>query len=124
MQFPSPTSGLEVVKFDAARSEFGNECSHAAAIVSSLTTQPGDLQGHSERMMGLEPTTFCMASASDRSRPFARVRSNGVFAASSPERASAREPERTLNLAILATPAFDSEALPSQVRSAGTLWTH
>jgi hypothetical protein len=34
-----------------------------------------------ERMMGLEPTTFCMASASDRSRPFAPVRSNWPFAA-------------------------------------------
>src|SRR6266542_3563172 len=39
-----------------------NECSHSAAIVS----QPGDgtcsFAGLSERMMGLEPTTFCMAS--------------------------------------------------------------
>jgi hypothetical protein len=26
-----------------------------------------------KRMMGLEPTTFCMASASDRSRPFAQL---------------------------------------------------
>jgi hypothetical protein len=31
-------------------------------------------------MMGLEPTTFCMASASDRSLPFASVRSNRLFA--------------------------------------------
>jgi hypothetical protein len=53
--------------------------------------------------MGLEPTTFCMASASRRSRPFAFVRSNGLFAAPSPERANAGELERTPNLAILAT---------------------
>jgi hypothetical protein len=33
-----------------------------------------------ERMMGLEPTTFCMASASDLSLPFAPVRSNRRFA--------------------------------------------
>jgi hypothetical protein len=30
--------------------------------------------GFIERMMGLEPTTFCMANASDRSRPFSSVR--------------------------------------------------
>ncbi len=30
--------------------------------------------------MGLEPTTFCMANARDRSRPFAPVRSNRLFA--------------------------------------------
>jgi hypothetical protein len=34
----------------------------------------------SERMMGLEPTTFCMANASRRSHPFAPVRSNRLFA--------------------------------------------
>jgi hypothetical protein len=33
-----------------------------------------------ERMMGLEPTTFCMANASDRSLLFASVRSNWLFA--------------------------------------------
>ena len=31
-------------------------------------------------MKGLEPSTFCMASASNRSRPFAPVRSNRLFA--------------------------------------------
>src|SRR5712692_679159 len=39
------------------------------------TTAPADLQVLSERMKGLEPSTFCMASASDvrtRSRPFAQ----------------------------------------------------
>ena len=52
-----------------------------------------------ERRKGLEPSTFCMANASDRSRPFAPVRSNGLFAG---VRVQASEPERTPNLAILA----------------------
>jgi hypothetical protein len=42
--------------------------------------------------MGLEPTTFCMANARDRSHPFASVRSNGPFAAIS---VGARERTRT-----------------------------
>jgi zinc-ribbon domain len=46
----------------------------------------------SKRMMGLEPTTFCMANASSRSRPFAPVRSNVLFAGFS---VRASEPERT-----------------------------
>jgi hypothetical protein len=53
--------------------------------------------------MGLEPTTFCMANARDvrtRSRPFAQ---SNVFAGSSSARPNASEPERTPNLAILAT---------------------
>jgi hypothetical protein len=54
-------------------------------------------------MMGLEPTTFCMANASDGSRPFAPVRSNRLFAAVPLQRANGSEPERTPNLAILAT---------------------
>ena len=33
-----------------------------------------------KRMKGLEPSTFCMANASVRSRPFAPVRSNPLFA--------------------------------------------
>jgi hypothetical protein len=36
-------------------------------------------------MKGLEPSTFCMASARKRSRPFAPVRSNWPFAAVSVE---------------------------------------
>jgi hypothetical protein len=39
-------------------------------------TTPAILQALSERMMGLEPSTFCMARASDvraRSRPFAQT---------------------------------------------------
>src|SRR5688500_17371290 len=50
------------------------------------------LQGFSERMMGLEPTTFCMADAGGRSHPFARVRRNLSFAAASVE---ASERQRT-----------------------------
>jgi hypothetical protein len=42
--------------------------------------------------MGLEPTTFCMAKAGGRSRPFACVRRNLTFAASS--RVSERERSR------------------------------
>src|SRR6266540_712082 len=56
-----------------------------------------------ERMMGLEPTTFCMANASDRSRPFAPVRSNSCFAGFAYRRVNGSAPERTPNLAILAT---------------------
>jgi hypothetical protein len=55
-------------------------------------------------MMGLEPTTFCMANASDRSLPFAPVRLNMLFAGLPSKLANASEPERTPNLAILATP--------------------
>jgi hypothetical protein len=43
-------------------------------------------------MMGLEPTTFCMANARDRSHPFASVRSNHLFAATT---GRASEPQRT-----------------------------
>jgi hypothetical protein len=55
-----------------------------------------------KRMMGLEPTTFCMAKLAGvraRSRPFAETaRLWGLR----PERANAIEPEQTPNLAILA----------------------
>ena len=43
--------------------------------------------------MGLEPTTFCMAKAGRRSHPFAPVRSNRLFAATS-GRASERQRTR------------------------------
>jgi hypothetical protein len=43
-------------------------------------------------MMGLEPTTFCMAKPGERSRPFAPVRSNHLFAATT---GRASEPQRT-----------------------------
>jgi hypothetical protein len=58
--------------------------------------------------MGLEPTTFCMASASDvrtRSHAFAQA---ACFAGSTSERPNTTEPERTANLAILATAASAS----------------
>jgi hypothetical protein len=42
--------------------------------------------------MGLEPTTFCMANARDRSYAFASVRSNHLFAATT---GRASEPQRT-----------------------------
>jgi hypothetical protein len=54
-------------------------------------------------MMGLEPTTFCMAmraAVRSRSRPFAQ--SGGLHGFPS-ERANGSEPERTPNPAILAT---------------------
>ena len=41
---------------------------------ASQATAPAILQVLSERMMGLEPTTFCMANASERSLAFAPVR--------------------------------------------------
>jgi hypothetical protein len=53
--------------------------------------------------MGLEPTTFCMANASGRSRRFAQTCSVQF----SSKRANAHEPERTPNLAILATESGD-----------------
>src|SRR5262245_6225632 len=53
-------------------------------------------------MMGLEPTTFCMANTRDRSRPFAPVRSNRLFGAASLWRANGSEPERRPSAAIAA----------------------
>jgi hypothetical protein len=52
----------------------GRECSHSAATVYGVGYGTWRFAGLSERMMGLEPTTFCMAKAGGRSRPFARVR--------------------------------------------------
>jgi hypothetical protein len=54
-------------------------------------------------MRGLEPPTFCMANARCRSGPFAPVRSNHLFAGLPSKRTNTTEPERTPNLAILAT---------------------
>jgi hypothetical protein len=57
---------------------------------------------------------------------FAPVRARSLtplVAASSSERANATEPERTPNLAILATLAFGSETAPSPVRGASWNWT-
>src|SRR6266511_2968939 len=41
-------------------------------------------------MMGLEPSTFCMARSGGRSHPFAPVRSNRLFTGSSPDGANAK----------------------------------
>ena len=80
-----------------------------------------------KRMMGREPTTFCMASASDvraRSSPFARDR---LFPGSSCGRANATAPERTPSLAILATrlgsPAAAASAHPGREPQAATSWS-
>jgi hypothetical protein len=54
-------------------------------------------------MMGLEPTAFCMASERSVRIGFAPVRSNGLLAGLPSKRANASAPERTPNLAILAT---------------------
>jgi hypothetical protein len=55
-------------------------------------------------MMGLEPTTFCMAKAGGRLRTFARFAETCRLRGLRASRANASEPERTPNLAILATP--------------------
>jgi hypothetical protein len=70
-------------------------------------------------MMGLEPTTFCMASASDaraRSQACAQTRLLPAFPTG---RANASKPERTQNLAILATRWSDS--VLSTVQSVGAI---
>jgi hypothetical protein len=92
------------------------ECSHAAAIVVSGEYGTCRFAGSLKRMMGLEPTTFCMASARERSRAFAPVRSNRLLAAVSVQRANSTEPERTPNLAILATESGALACPPSRVR--------
>jgi hypothetical protein len=53
--------------------------------------------------MGLEPSTFCMASQRERSRPFAPVRSKCRFAEHSENRPNTSEPERTLSVTIVTT---------------------
>ena len=37
-------------------------CRHATGPFAALTTKALDFQGFRERMMGLEPTTSCMAT--------------------------------------------------------------
>src|SRR5438046_1028422 len=49
------------------------------APFTSWATERIDLQRLSERMMGLEPTTFCMANAGDGARLFAALRSRPAF---------------------------------------------
>jgi hypothetical protein len=75
-------------------------------------------------MKGLEPSTFCLANASVRSRPFVPVCSDRPFAGFSFLRANATEPERTPNLAMLATDSGDEPRLepkPLRPRSCGLL---
>jgi hypothetical protein len=52
--------------------------------------------------MGLEPTTFCMASAGDGSRPFAPLAHTPCLQGFPVQLANAREPERTPSVAIVA----------------------
>jgi hypothetical protein len=74
------------------RSTSGPSLAILQKVFSAPTTRHAPLQDFLERMMGLEPTTFCMANASDRSHPFAPVRSNELFAGLSVQ---ASERERT-----------------------------
>jgi hypothetical protein len=95
-----------------------------ASCVVSKKTKPRLSGAFLKRMMGLEPTTFCMASARDvrtRSRPFAQT---GLIPGSSSERANATEPERTTNLAILATPRSEAKRLRREDAGAGRWLRH
>ncbi len=62
----------------------GSECSHFAATPPERLLlgrqKPRICGAFSKRMMGLEPTTFCMASAGGRSCRFAPVRPHCLFA--------------------------------------------
>jgi hypothetical protein len=53
-------------------------------------------------MMGLEPTTFCMARTRGRSRSIARVRRTGLPGGTPRRQANVTEPERTASAAIAA----------------------
>jgi hypothetical protein len=53
-------------------------------------------------MKGLEPSTFCMANARKRSRPFALVRRNRLFAGVPGAAPNGSEHERTVSVAIVA----------------------
>jgi hypothetical protein len=80
-----------------------DSCTAPGNLSKAQHTKPRRSGAFVKRMMGLEPTTFCMASASDRSHLFASVRSNRLCAGSGYVRANGSEPERTPKLAILAT---------------------
>jgi hypothetical protein len=57
-----------------------------------------------ERMKGLEPSTFCMASVRKRSRPFAAVRLTSLFAEDFVgARSNVNAPERTTSVTIVTT---------------------
>jgi hypothetical protein len=65
------------------RSPIHARSSTSAATLFRTDDESPASAGLSERMMGLEPTTFCMAKVGGRSRPFACVRRNLSFAAAS-----------------------------------------
>jgi len=77
------------------------------------TTELAALQGFPERMMGLEPTTFCMASERRRSHPFAPVRSTACLRGIWSMRANVNEPERTTSVTIVTTRVHASNAFSS-----------
>jgi hypothetical protein len=69
---------------------------------TARATKLADLQSFSKRMKGLEPSTFCMAKAGERSRLFARVRRTPYLQPLSTRPANGGEPERTPIAAIAA----------------------
>jgi hypothetical protein len=96
-------------------------------IDANLENTKGSFAGLSaKRMMGLEPTTFCMANAGRRAGRFGRVRLNAEPAGISCRRANASERERTATVAIVATePAVGARIIggqprPESVRHAGS----
>jgi hypothetical protein len=60
--------------------------------------------GFWKRMKGLEPSTFCMASASDRSRPFAPVRSTRCLQDLCPSERTRANPSERRTLPFLPRP--------------------
>jgi hypothetical protein len=78
---PNPTHESSIARAQSAT--IHRECSHAAAIVANTDYDTCRFAASLKRMMGFEPTTFCMANARDvrtRSRAFAQ---SVVFAGSS-----------------------------------------
>jgi hypothetical protein len=62
------------VKFVAGGNKSTLNLATRVESFAAQTTTLADLQDLSERMMGLEPTTFCMARGGEHSHPFAPVR--------------------------------------------------
>ena len=95
----------------------------AAILQPSFTAQatlPADLQGLSERMMGLEPTTFCMASASDvraRSHTFARTAWSQAARPVERTRANPSERQTLPSLPRLVRDLGNLASLPGRSRS-------
>jgi hypothetical protein len=61
-------------------------------------------------MMGLEPTTFCMARVGNRSRPFAPVAQPARLCGSRQLSERHSERERTSSVATVATPLTENHA--------------